>query len=78
MKVVIDTTGTAKHDSDYDIFVVHSNHLDRKKISEIIWEVGFENDILLIGSYIPEKLFSDTKIKHSFFIQNVMNQGIPL
>ena len=71
-------TGTARPDSDYDLMVVYKDDLERKKISEIIWEIGFENDMLIVGSYIPEKTFSNPQMKHSFFIQNVLITGIEI
>ena len=70
--------GTSKPDSDYDLFIVYKNDPDKKKIREIIWEVGFENDILLVGSYLSENIFLNPKMKNSFYIQNVMNQRILL
>ncbi|MBK8398536.1 MAG: nucleotidyltransferase domain-containing protein [Leptospiraceae bacterium] len=71
-------TGTARPDSDYDLMVVYKDDLEKKKISEMIWEIGFENDMLIVGSYIPEKTFSNPQMKHSFFIQNVLTNGIAL
>ena len=70
--------GTARPDSDYDLMVVYKDDLERKKISEMIWEIGFENDMLIVGSYIPEKIFSNPQMKHSFFIQDVLTTGIAL
>ena len=71
-------TGTARPDSDYDLMVVYKDDLEKKKISEMIWEIGFENDMLIVGSYIPEKIFSNPQMKHSFFIQDVLTTGIAL
>ncbi|MBK9503738.1 MAG: nucleotidyltransferase domain-containing protein [Leptospiraceae bacterium] len=50
-------TGNARPDSDYDLMVVYKEDSQRTKISDIVWEVGFDNDMLIVGSYIPEKLF---------------------
>jgi predicted nucleotidyltransferase len=71
-------TGTARPDSDYDLMVVYKHDFEKIKISEIIWEIGFENDMLIVGSYIPEEIFSNPKMKHSFFIQNVITTGIAI
>ncbi len=71
-------TGTARPDSDYDLMIVYKDDSDKKKISELVWEIGFENDMLIVGAYIPEKTFSNPQMKHSFFIQNVLNTGIAL
>ena len=70
--------GTARPDSDYDLMVVYKDDIEKLKISEILWEIGFENDMLIVGSYIPESIFSNPQMKHSFFIQNVITTGIPL
>ncbi len=70
--------GTVRQDSDYDIMVVYKNLIEKKKISEIIWEIGFENDMLILGSYIPEEIFQNPKMKNSFFIENVLKTGIAL
>ncbi|HMV81403.1 MAG TPA: nucleotidyltransferase domain-containing protein [Leptospiraceae bacterium] len=69
---------TAEPDSDYDIFVVCRDAVQRKQISEILWETGFENDMLLVGSYIEEILFSDPKYRQSMFIQSAMKDCISL
>lgn len=71
-------TGNARPDSDYDLMVVYKEDSQRTKISDIVWEVGFDNDMLIVGSYIPEKLFSNPETQHSFFIQNVLTNGIAL
>jgi predicted nucleotidyltransferase len=70
--------GTARPDSDYDVMVVYKEDSERIKISDIVWEVGFENDMLIVGSYISEKLFSNPQMKHSIFIQNVLTNGVPI
>ncbi len=56
--------------------VVYKEDSERKEISEIIWEIGFDNEMLIVGSYIPEELFLNPQMKHSFFIQNVIKNGI--
>ena len=63
-------TGNARPDSDYDLMVVYKEDSQRT--------VGFDNDMLIVGSYISEKLFSNPQMKHSFFIQNVLTNGIAL
>lgn len=69
---------TAEPDSDYDIFVVCKDAVQRKQISEILWETSLENDMLLVGSYIEEILFSDPKYRQSLFIQSAMKDCISL
>ncbi|MCB1178850.1 MAG: nucleotidyltransferase domain-containing protein [Leptospiraceae bacterium] len=70
--------GDANSDSDFDICILLKDKTDliQKEISEIIWEIGFENDTIFQSVYFSYKeIFSEINYK-SRFIQNLLSEGI--
>ena len=70
--------GDAQPDSDLDICVVVET-LDRagwKAISQIAWEIGFENDLLITTVKYSRQQFESGPYSASPLIKNVLQEGI--
>ena len=70
--------GEAAEDSDMDLCVVLPGMQsdDRLKISDIAWEVGFENDLHLSTIVVSEENFSRGPIASSPLLDTIRNEGI--
>ena len=72
--------GDATAGSDLDIFIV-ADHMDadlREKISEVAWEVGFENDLVLSTFVVTAEQLERGPIGVSPIIRQIEREGIPL
>lgn len=65
-------------DSDFDILVVIKDlsKANKRIISDLAWEVGFERNLLLAPIVYNFERFSYPAIQKSLFISNVMREGI--
>jgi len=73
-------TGFATAGSDLDIFLVVSR-LDaeiREKISEVAWEVGFENDVVLSTFVVTAEQLERGPVGVSPIIRRIEKEGVPL
>jgi len=72
--------GDATAESDLDIFLV-VNHIDadlRERISEIAWEVGFENDVVLSTFVITAEQLEYGPLGVSPIIRQIEKEGLRL
>jgi predicted nucleotidyltransferase len=72
--------GDATADSDLDVFLV-VDHLDadlRERISEIAWEVGFENDVVLSTFVVTAEQLELGSLGASPIIRQIEKEGISL
>ncbi|UCE53828.1 MAG: nucleotidyltransferase domain-containing protein [Desulfobacterales bacterium] len=70
--------GDATWDSDFDIFIV-LRVVDQKTdrwISDIAWEVGFENDRVITTVLIDNEQFEHGPISESTILSNILREGI--
>jgi predicted nucleotidyltransferase len=65
-------------DSYFDILVVIKDlsKANKRIISDLAWEVGFERNLLLAPIVYNFERFSYPAIQKSLFISNVMREGI--
>lgn len=70
--------GDNDRDSDFDILVVVKNlsKTDKKIISDIAWEVGFPQNLLLAPIVYNFERFHYPAIQKSPFISNILREGI--
>ncbi|MCX7045705.1 MAG: nucleotidyltransferase domain-containing protein [Candidatus Sumerlaeota bacterium] len=70
--------GNAAPDSDFDICVIlqEANPCLEKQIEEAAWEVGFENDLVLMALCIGATEFGSGPISASSLARNIRNEGI--
>lgn len=70
--------GEANSDSDFDILVVlpEINSAQKKFISEIAWEISYENEILLAPIVYSFEKFNYPAIQKSSLIQNILREGV--
>ena len=73
------TRGTATAESDFDICVVLPDMVpnDRLVISDLAWEIGFENDVHLSTIVLSEKDFEHGPLSASPLVGTIRNEGIP-
>jgi predicted nucleotidyltransferase len=74
------TRGDATTDSDLDIFLV-VDRIDtrlRDKISEVAWEVGFANDVVLSTFVITAEQLERGPVGVSPIIRQIEKEGVPL
>ncbi len=72
--------GDATGESDLDVFLVVS-HVDaglRERISEVAWEVGFENDVVLSTFVITTEQLEHGPLGVSPIIRQIEKEGIRL
>ncbi|MCU0913533.1 MAG: nucleotidyltransferase domain-containing protein [Planctomycetes bacterium] len=72
--------GDATPESDLDICLV-VNHIDadlRERISEIAWEVGFENDVVLSTFVVTVEQLERGPLGVSPIIRQIEREGIRL
>lgn len=74
--------GEATSDSDIDIYIeVPQKYFSqdlRDKVSDIAWEIGFANDIVIQTSLYSEDQVWNTPRRSSPFIQSIMHEGIAI
>ncbi len=72
--------GDATAESDLDIFLV-VNEIDaklRERISEVAWEVGFENDVVLSTFVITTEQLERGPLGVSPIIRRIEEEGVRL
>lgn len=72
--------GDATAESDLDIFLV-VNHLDadlRERISEVAWEVGFENNVVLSTFVLTSEQLEHGPLGVSPIVRQIEKEGIRL
>ena len=69
--------GDAAPDSDMDVFVVveHSTHDIEKYVSDCAWEVGFEEDVVIVPVVVGRDRL-EGPLGESVFVINVNREGI--
>ena len=70
--------GDSDEESDLDVCVV-VNRLDqkiKKQISEIAWQIGFENDILICTVKYTREEFEEGPLSVSPLVQTVSREGV--
>jgi predicted nucleotidyltransferase len=72
--------GDATAESDLDVFLVVDN-IDsdlREKISEVAWEVGFENDVALTSSVVTVDQLAHGPMGVSPTVRQIEREGVRL
>ncbi len=72
--------GDATAGSDLDVFLV-VGHVDadlRERISEIAWEVGFENDVVLSTFVVTAEQLERGPMGVSPIVRRIEVEGVPL
>jgi predicted nucleotidyltransferase len=72
--------GDATAESDLDVFLV-VDHIDadlREKISEVAWEVGFENDVVLSTFVVTVEQLEHGPMGVSPIVRKIEKEGIRL
>ena len=72
--------GDATAGSDLDVFLV-VDHIDtdlREKISEVAWEVGFENDLVLSTFVVTAEQLERGPVGVSPIVRQIEREGIRL
>jgi uncharacterized protein len=72
--------GDATADSNLDVFLV-VDHLDadlREKISEVAWEVGFENNVVLSTFAVTVEQLERGPLGVSPIIRQIAREGVAL
>jgi predicted nucleotidyltransferase len=72
--------GDATAGSDLDVFLV-VDHIDaslREKISEVAWEVGFENDVVLSTFVVTVEQLEHGPVGVSPIIRQIEKEGVRL
>jgi len=72
--------GDATDESDLDMFLV-VDHIDadlREKISEVAWEVGFENDVVLSTFVVTVEQLEHGPMGASPIVRKIEKEGIRL
>lgn len=72
--------GDAEDDSDFDIYVEIENNDERvdRIISDVAWEVGFENEAVITTIVYSHKELEEGPMRKSLLYLNVVNEGIPI
>ena len=72
--------GNSFKDSDMDVFIeVESvNKSIKKKIHDIVWEVGFENDIFISPLIFSRYEIEDTPLRSAPIVININKEGVQL
>jgi len=72
--------GDATPGSDLDVFLV-VDHIDadlRRRISEVAWEVGFENDVVLSTFVVTVEQLEQGPLGVSPIVRQIEKEGIQL
>ncbi|MGM0454244.1 MAG: nucleotidyltransferase domain-containing protein [Thermodesulfobacteriota bacterium] len=72
------TRGTATHESDLDVCVVLKQVTpnDRFRISDLAWEVGFDNEVFISTIVISEKEYEHGPLSDSPLIESIRTEGV--
>lgn len=70
--------GTDGEYSDMDIFieVEHLNKTLKRKIRDIVWEVGFENSLYISSLIFTRFEIENSPLRVSPIVKNIMEEGI--
>lgn len=74
-------SGTADPWSDLDLFIEVEGGLDRglkAKLSEIVWEIGFETGTVISPLFFTRKEIEQTPLRSSFIVESIMAEGVPV
>jgi len=72
--------GTAEAGSDLDLFI-EVESLDRglkAKLSEIVWEIGFDTGTVISPLFFTRKEIEQTPLRSSFIVESIMAEGVPV
>jgi uncharacterized protein len=71
--------GDGAEDSDYDIFILH-NYLPEQSniLNDIVWEVGFDNDIFFSPIVISKHEGYYLKLLKTPLYRNILKEGIEI
>jgi predicted nucleotidyltransferase len=72
--------GGADEYSDMDVFL-KIERIDpemKEKIDEVIWEVGFENFLVISPLIFTRDEIENTPLRASPIVKNIMLEGVPL
>jgi predicted nucleotidyltransferase len=70
--------GAATWESDFDMFIVLSE-VDQKidrRIRDIAWKVGFENDRVITTVLLDKEQFEHGPMSESTIVDNILREGI--
>lgn len=70
--------GDAGKYSDIDVFI-EVEYLDRelkRKIREIVWEIGFENSVYISSLIFTRYEIEDSPLKVSPIVKNIRKEGV--
>ena len=72
--------GDAEDDSDFDIFVeVEDNDESTERIiSDVAWEVGFENGVVITTVVYSRKELEEGPMQESLLYKNVIREGVSI
>ncbi len=72
--------GDADPDSDLDIYIETGplSRPSRRLISEITWEVGFENDVVIVPVVFSQEDVRDGPLSASPLYRTIQREGIPV
>lgn len=72
--------GDEEEYSDMDVFleIESVDKALKKKISEIVWEVGFEHLILISPLIFTRHELENTALRSSPIVKNIVEEGIPV
>jgi len=72
------TRGTADAESDLDVCVVleHLTPHIREKVSDIAWEVGFENEVLVSTTVFSREMFERGPFSVSPLVRTILREGV--
>jgi len=70
--------GDASIDSDFDVCVVlnHSDAAVKDLISDIAWEIGFENDCIITTVIMDNYQFKEGPMSASSLVKNIIKEGV--
>ena len=70
--------GDADEYSDMDVFI-ELESLDsalKGKISDIVWEVGFQNDMVIVPLIFTRHELEDSPLRASAIVKNISEEGV--
>lgn len=72
--------GTADDESDLDLFI-EVEHIDKslkQKLSEIVWDVGYEVGMVISPLFFSRYEIEKGPLRSSFIVESIMTEGIPV
>ena len=72
--------GDATAESDLDVLVI-LEHLDRsteRYISECAWEIGFQEDIVIVPFAVTRDAVENSPLKESVFMKTALREGVAI